>query len=68
TVSEFVLSTADPPGVIDGEAAAWLVTGLSGVSPRTAAAVVRATAADAQHVHEAFSCSSGEPRRRTVVT
>ena len=48
TVSEFVLSTADPPGVIDGEPAAWLFTALSGVSPRTAAAIVRGIAADAQ--------------------
>jgi hypothetical protein len=54
TVSEFALSTADPPGVIEGEAAAWLVTSLSGVSAKTAAAVVRAIAADAQHVNEAL--------------
>ena len=52
TVSEFVLSTADPPGIIDGEPAAWLVTGLSGVSAKTAAAIVRAIAADAQQVDE----------------
>ena len=55
TVSEFVLSTSDPPGgVIEGEVAAWLVTALSGTRSKTAAAVVRALAAGAQHVDKAL--------------
>ena len=53
-VSEFVLSTSDPPGVIEGEVAAWLVTALSGTRSKTAAAVVRSLADDAQHVDEAL--------------
>ena len=52
TVSEFVLSTADPPGVVYGEAAAWLVTAFSGVRSKTAAAIVHAVVNDAQHIDE----------------
>ena len=52
TVTEFVLSTADPPGVVEGEAAAWLVTALSGARSNTAAAIVQAVMSDAQHVDE----------------
>ena len=37
TVSEFVLSTADPPGVISKEAAAWLAAALAETRPKTAA-------------------------------
>ena len=54
TICEFVLSASDPPGAIEGEVATWLVTALSGARSKTAAAVVRAIAADAQHVDEAL--------------
>jgi hypothetical protein len=53
TVSKFVLSTADPPGVIDGDTAAWLVTALSEANSTTASAVVRTLASQAHHVDEA---------------
>jgi hypothetical protein len=44
TVSEFVLSTSDPPGVISGEAAAWLAAALAGTRPKTASYSARSWA------------------------
>jgi hypothetical protein len=54
TVSEFVLSTADPPGVIDGDTAAWLAAALAETRPKTAAVVLRSIMSEAHQVDEAL--------------
>ena len=67
TVSEFVLSTSDPPGVISGEAAAWLAVALAGTRPKTAAVVLRSVMSEAHQVDEAlvaFVRRDRPPRRR----
>jgi hypothetical protein len=66
TVSEFVLSTADPPGVISGEAAAWLAAALADTRPKTAAVVLRSVMSEAHQVDEtlvAFVRKGAKPRR-----
>ena len=66
TVSEFVLSTADPPGVISGEAAAWLAAALADTRPKTAAVVLRSIMSEAHQVDEAlvaFVRKGAKPRR-----
>src|SRR5215210_2293469 len=42
TVKAFVLSTSDPPGSVDADTAAWLVTALSDARPRSATVIIRA--------------------------
>jgi hypothetical protein len=66
TVSEFVLSTADPPGVISGEAAAWLAAALADARPKTAAVVLRSIMREAHQVDEALVAfvRIGAKRRR----
>jgi hypothetical protein len=67
TVSEFVLSTADPPGVIDGDTAAWLAAALAETRPKTAAVVLRSIMGEAHQVDEAlvaFVRRDRPPRRR----
>jgi hypothetical protein len=66
TVSKFVLSTADPPGVIDGGTAAWLAAALADARPKTASAIVRTLTGEAHHVDEAlvaFVRKGAKPRR-----
>jgi hypothetical protein len=66
TVSEFVLSTADPPRVISGEAAAWLAAALADTRPKTAAVVLRSVMSEAHQVDEtlvAFVRKGAKPRR-----
>ena len=53
-VTEFVLSTSDPPGIVDAEAAAWLAGALSDAKPKTAEAVVRTLIGEAHQVDEAL--------------
>jgi hypothetical protein len=53
-VSEFVLSTSDPPGVISEEAAAWLAAALADTRPKTAAVVLRSVMGEAHQVNEAL--------------
>ena len=52
TVKDFVLSTSDPPGSVDADTAAWLVTTLSDARPRSAAAIMRAVLSEARYVDE----------------
>src|SRR5215217_4098967 len=52
TIRDFVLSTSDPPGSVDADTAAWLVTALSDARPRSAAAIIRAVLSEARHVDE----------------
>jgi len=52
TIRDFVLSTSDPPGSVDADTAAWLVTALSDARPRSATAVIRAVLAEARHVDD----------------
>src|SRR5215217_3327152 len=52
TVKAFVLSTSDPPGSVDADTAAWLVTALSDARPRSATAILRAVLSEARHVDE----------------
>ena len=52
TVRDFVLSTSNPPGSVDADTAAWLVTALSDARPRSATAIVRAVLSEARHVDE----------------
>jgi hypothetical protein len=67
TVSEFVLATSDPPGVIDGDAAAWLVTALAEANPTAASAIVRTLASKAHHVDEALSAIVRGGVKRSVM-
>src|SRR5687768_3343988 len=50
TVTEFVLSTADPPGVISEEAASWLAATLAETRPKTAAVVLRTLMGEAHQI------------------
>src|SRR5215216_2897225 len=52
TIKAFVLSTSDPPGSVDADTAAWLVTSLSDARPRSATAILRAVLSEARHVDE----------------
>ena len=52
TVKDFVLSSCDPPGSVDADTAAWLVTALSNARPKSAAAIVRAVLREAGEVDE----------------
>src|SRR5215211_924612 len=62
TVKDFVLSTSDPPGSVDADTAAWLVTALSNARPRSAAAILRAVLSEAQHTTRPSWHSAGEGR------
>ena len=42
TVVQFVLARSKPPGHVNREMAAWLVSALSGAKPKSATAIVRA--------------------------
>jgi hypothetical protein len=55
TVSEFVLATSDPPGVIDANAAGWLVTASAEANSNTASTIVRTIASRAYLVDGALS-------------
>jgi hypothetical protein len=66
TVSEFMLSTSDPPGLISGEAAAWLAAALADARPKTAAVVLRSIMGEAHQVDEAlvaFVRKGAKPQR-----
>ena len=66
TASEFVLWTADPPGVISEEAAAWLAAALADTRPKTAAVVLRSVMGEAHQVDKtlvAFVRKGAKPRR-----
>src|SRR5215204_3273151 len=54
TVTEFVLSKSDPPGVIDGNTAAWLAAALAETTSKTAAVVIRSIMGEAHQVDEAL--------------
>jgi hypothetical protein len=67
TVSEFVLSTSDPSGVIDGDTAAWLVTALSEANSTTTSAIVRTFASKAHHVDEALLALVRRGAKRSTI-
>ena len=54
TASEFVLSTADPPGSLDPETATWLARALADTRQKTGAAVVRTLMGDVHQIDEAL--------------
>ena len=54
TVSEFVLSTADPPGSVDGETATWLARALADTRPKTGPPSSRTLMGEAHQVDEAL--------------
>ncbi len=54
TVSEFVLSTSEPRGVVDAETATWLVPILSDARPRTVSMIIRTLMGEAHQVDEAL--------------
>ena len=54
TVSEFVLSTADPPGSVDPETATWLARALADTRQKTRATVVRTLMGDVHQINEAL--------------
>jgi hypothetical protein len=68
TVSEFVLVTSDPPGVIDAEAAAWLATALAEANPTTASTIVRTLASQVYHVDEALSALVRRGAKQSAIT
>ena len=52
-VTDFVLSMSDPPGdALDAETAAWLVSLLAHLKPKTAAVVLRSLTVEAFHIDE----------------
>ena len=70
TVKDFVLSTSHPPGSVDADTAAWLVTALSDARPRSATAIIRAVLREARYVDEVLHCEArgakpGTPTSRT---
>ncbi len=67
TVTDFVLATSDPPGIVDAKAAAWLVTSLSDARPKTAAAIVRTLLGEAQQVDAALVAFVRGARRPAIV-
>src|SRR5215208_5697465 len=48
------LGPDDPPGSVDADTAAWLVTALSDARPRSATAIIRAILSEARHVDDAL--------------
>src|SRR5688500_5090258 len=71
TVSEVALSTADPPGVISGQAAARLAGALADTRPKTAAVVLRSVMGEAHHVDEtlvAFVRKGAKSRREGFIS
>ena len=52
TVKDFVLSASDPPGTVDQDTAAWLVSALAAARPRSATAIVRAIVSEAPRIDE----------------
>ena len=68
TVKSFVLSTSDPPGSVDADTAAWLVTALSDARPRSATAIVRAVLSEARHVDEVLLAFGRRGAKRPVLT
>jgi hypothetical protein len=66
TVSEFVLSTSEPRGVVDAETATWLAAALAQTRPKTAAALVRAIIGEARHVDDARLAFGRRGAKRTA--
>jgi hypothetical protein len=54
TVSEFVLSTSDPPGSVDPGTATWLARALADTRQKTGATVVRSLMGDVHQIDEAL--------------
>ena len=67
-VTGFVLSTSDPPGVVDAEAAAWLAGALSDAKPKTAAAVVHTLMGEAHQVDEVLPAFVRRRARRPPIS
>src|SRR5215208_1439845 len=67
TIRGFVLSTSLPPGSVDADTAAWLVTALSDARPRSATAIVRAVLSEARHVDEVLLAFGRRGAKRPVV-
>ena len=67
TVSEFVLATSVPPGVISGDIAAWLVTALAEANPTTASTIARTLASKAHHIDEALSALVRRAAKRSAI-
>src|SRR5215217_4579646 len=63
TIKNFVLSTSDPPGSVDANTAAWLVSALSDARPRSATAIIRAVLTEARHIDEVLE--QGFPSERS---
>ena len=68
TVKDFVLSTSDPPGSVDADTAAWLVTALSDARPRSATAIVRTVLSEARYVDEVLLAFGRRGVKRPVLT
>ena len=66
TTVQFVLSTSTPPGWVDANTSTWLIEALSGAKPRSAAAIIRAILAEAQHVDEILLTSSRRGKRAVI--
>ncbi len=67
TVTEFVLSRSDPPGSVDPDTAAWLVTALASARHKSAAAIVRTIFREAKHVDEALLAFGGRGTKRPAL-
>jgi hypothetical protein len=67
TVTEFVLSTSHPPGSVDADTAAWLVTALSHARPRSAAAIVRAILSEVLYTDEILPAFAKRGTKRPVL-
>jgi hypothetical protein len=64
-VTEYVISTSEPCGLVDAATAAWLVPILSEARPKTAAVVLRSIMSEAHQVDEtlvAFVRRGAKPR------
>src|SRR5215217_7025628 len=66
TVVQFVLSCSTPPGHVDADTAAWLVSTLSGAKPKSATAIIRAVLRDAQYVNEVLLMSGRRGKRAGI--
>ena len=63
-VKGFVVSSGDPPGCVDAETTAWLVSQLSSSQPRTALAIAREVVLDAKEVDAALLSFVESHRRK----
>jgi hypothetical protein len=66
TVVQFVLSCSTPPGHVDADTAAWLMSILSGAKPKSATAIVRAVLRGARYVDEVLLMSGRRGKRAGI--